>query len=91
MYARHAEMDAIKHLKIKNKKRLTLDLIVIRINNSGKLLLSMPCYNCIKQLRRLKNIKINKIHYSDENGNIISKRFVQLFNNSYKTKRFKNN
>lgn len=77
----HAEICAIKQVFnevmnlhsiktiIKNKKKLLTrySIVVLRVNNNGKLLNSKPCLHC---LNILKLTGLNKIYYSDSNGNI---------------------
>ena len=66
----HAEVDALFKYKNINKRKLNdkcIDIIVIRTNKNMKLINSKPCLNC---LNIIKKFKINKIYYSDENGNI---------------------
>lgn len=50
---------------IKDLKSLKLDVIVIRVNSLGNLVNSRPCYNCLKMM---KELGINKIYYSTEDG-----------------------
>lgn len=49
------------------------DLIVIRIGNgkNEQFKLSRPCNNCIDRMMTSKGLVINKVYYSDENGEII--------------------
>lgn len=65
----HAEIDALFKLKSSFNKKI--DIIIIRLSKYNKNILknSKPCVNCIFQLKKYKFI--NKIYYSDENGNIV--------------------
>ena len=65
----HAEMAAIKNAKnMRIKKKSTpLCMVVIRINKSGYLRFSKPCYNC---QHIMKTNGIEKCCYSTENGKI---------------------
>lgn len=70
----HAEIDALRKIRRFEKTR-RVDIVVIRVNRTGGLLLSQPCSNCIKKMRyfeRYKNCVIDKIRYSGEHGDIIS-------------------
>jgi hypothetical protein len=78
----HAEIDAMNkikyYIKCKIIKKTNMDLIVLRINKSGKLCQSAPCYHCTcflssKHIKKL--IKINKIYYSNQNETITSIKF----------------
>ena len=77
---RHSEVDAVQKLKpnsIKFKNNFKeLNLLVIRTNKQGSnLLLSKPCNNCIKYIKKyskLKGYKINKIYFIN-NLNQLSK------------------
>ena len=42
---------------------------MIRVNNSGNLCNSRPCYNC---LNMMKAVGIKRVHYSDDSGDIIT-------------------
>ena len=77
----HAEMHAIskvsrKHTdKVNKRNKQTYNLVVIRVSKSeGILGNSQICKNCIENIilaSKRTGIKIKKIYYSDENGNII--------------------
>jgi hypothetical protein len=54
--------------KDSKKKNTNVDLFVIRVNNEKQLRNARPCHNC---LTMMKCIGINRIFYSDNNGNII--------------------
>ena len=45
-----------------------MDILVIRINKSGVLLNSAPCFHCAKLLRYNKLVKIIRIYYSVSGG-----------------------
>ncbi len=72
----HAEMDAIDRLKNRvNKKPIKVDIMVIRVNNSGHLCSSQPCHKCVEYMKnqaRQKGYKIHRIYYSTSEGNIES-------------------
>ena len=75
----HAEMDAIDKLKQreKNKKLCKVDLIVIRVNNSGELCSSQPCHKCVNYMHTVavdKGYKIKYVYYSTAEGIIEKKR-----------------
>ena len=79
----HAELDAINKLKpLKNKKRLkSINLLVVRLNMSKQVIMSKPCQRCIMMLETFpmtKGYKVNKIYYSDDNGNIIRTNIQKL-------------
>jgi cytidine deaminase len=58
----HAEISCL--YKVPKKIRTKIILIVIRINNEGKLLNSDPCQNCRKVLNRKRII----VYYSNGNA-----------------------
>ncbi len=71
----HAEMDAIDKVKMreKNKKLYEVNIMVIRVNNSGNLCSSQPCEKCIEYMRTVaikKGYRIKKIYYSTSAGDI---------------------
>lgn len=74
----HAEHDAILKLPTlsrRNKRhKKQIDLVVVRASKTGCLGNSRPCYHCLLLLSSLppkKGYQINRIYYSNENGDII--------------------
>ena len=61
-----------------------MNLIVIRTNKSGNLCNSAPCNHCTECLINDKNIKIDKLYYSNENGRIECVKFNEWINNGDK-------
>ena len=66
-------MDAVNKLKPceKNNKLYKVNIIVIRVNNSGDLCSSQPCDKCMNYMKTVavyKGYKINKIYYSTSAG-----------------------
>ena len=84
----HAEKDVINRIsfkhknkkKIKNKKKY--NLIIIKVSRFQRNIgMSRPCEKCLIMLRRLElnsGIKINKIIYTNEDGNIIKTNLHKL-------------
>ena len=84
MKTRHAEVDVIEKIKplycgkrknkckkIKNLKKL--NMLVFRTNKKGEYLMNAkPCQNCLNYMNNIhkKGYKIQKIYYTNENGNI---------------------
>ena len=70
----HAEVDAVNRLKpLRNSKLCKVDLMVIRVNQSGSLANSMPCNNCANYMKTVavkKGYKIKNIYYSTAGGTI---------------------
>jgi cytidine deaminase len=69
----HAEVAAINNLH-KTKKKIKIDIIVIRINKSGNLCNSEPCLSCLKYMEKHlldRNYILKNIYYSDNNSNIV--------------------
>ena len=64
--------DLIRCKKIKNNK---VNLVVLRINKSGDLCESAPCYHCTKELFKNNLININKLYYSRTGGIITCVKF----------------
>ena len=72
----HAKVAAIDNL-LKTKKKIKIDIIVIRINKSGNLCNSEPCQSCLKYMKKHlldRNYILKNIYYSDNNSNIINKK-----------------
>lgn len=87
-------MDAIKHLpkKENKKKKININLIVIKVDLNGNLKNSKPCCKCIKFLDRIKNYKIKYVFYSGKHGSIECAKFKDLKNdpNKHISSRFRN-
>lgn len=93
-YGCHAEVSAMKRLPPnKSKKRKTINLLVIRVNNGGKLRNSKPCTKCIEKLGRIPGYKVKNVYYSNSCGNIVMEKFNSLANseNQHISSRFRNN
>jgi len=59
----HAEVCALNRSIIKPRK--TIDVYVVRINNTGSLMESRPCPKCILFLKKMG---IRKVYYSGSDG-----------------------
>lgn len=82
----HAEIDALHKINnmIRNKKikrRNKLNLIVLRINKSGNLCESAPCYHCSQELMH-QNICIDTLYFSTADGSIKSIKFTHWISRS---------
>jgi hypothetical protein len=72
-------MNAIDRLKTREKKKklFEINILVIRVNNSGNLCSSKPCSNCILYMKTIavkKGYKIKRIFYSTSSGTIVNER-----------------
>mgnify|MGYP001958755985 CR=1 FL=1 len=69
----HAEVDAVKKLKYSKTKK-KIDILIFRTNKYGDCLkMAKPCQNCITSIMKttkLKNYRLSKIHYTNEDGKI---------------------
>lgn len=85
---RHAEIDAMLKLPHRRKisKLTSISLVVIRMNKLNELKNSKPCYNCLMKLQKLYSFGYNlrNIYYSDENGQIVKKKYIDLLNEENK-------
>lgn len=73
----HAEVNAFKRIKYDGKIK-KIDLLVIRVNNSGRMTNSRPCYHCMKYMtHHLYRYKIRYIYYSTDDG-IVCHKFKDL-------------
>lgn len=75
-------MDALRKLNflIRNKrckKNAKMDLIVLRINKSGNLCESAPCFHCTKELSNVGIININNLYFSRAGGTITCIKFSE--------------
>lgn len=81
----HAEMDALKKLygliRVQKCKKQKMDLVVIRVNKSGNLCESAPCYHCTKELEKTKVVNINRLYFSRADGSITCVKFSEWVKN----------
>jgi len=60
------------------EKMIRIDLMVIRVSRGGGLGNSRPCSHCIKILAGNYKLKINRIHYTDTDGMLVSTTLSKL-------------
>lgn len=81
----HAEMDALHKLdnliRVRRCKKQKMDLVVIRVNRSGNLCESAPCYHCTKELSNSTVVTIKKIYFSRSDGTITCVKFLEWLKN----------
>ena len=81
----HAEMDALNKIKnllrCKKIKKNKMDLIVLRINKSGQLCESAPCFHCTKELSSNNIVQIDKLYFSRSDGTITCIKFSEWIKN----------
>lgn len=77
---RHSEENVI--FKLPKKIIKELDIIVIRINNNSKMIMSRPCTECKNKLIKFG---IKKVYYSNEQGNIVYE-YTNLMEKTYISK-----
>lgn len=75
----HAEQAAILSLKDWNKAK-NADILIVRINKSGKFSLAYPCPMCQSFL---KFLGINKVYFSNRDGDIEFVKAKKLNENDY--------
>ncbi len=68
-YSTHAEIDALSKLRF-DEDNDKINILVIRLNRSGKLMYSRPCEKCMGILRNCFNVR--KIFYSINDGMIMT-------------------
>ena len=75
----HAEMDVLNKTKelirCKKIKKNKMNLIVLRINKSGRLCESAPCFHCTKELASNNYVQIDKLYFSRSNETITCVKF----------------
>lgn len=78
----HAETDAINRLPVKKTKILEkVSLLVIKTNRNCELSNSAPCVHCLKSMSEKpsqKGYRIDKVYYSNGNGEIECKKLTDL-------------
>jgi cytidine deaminase len=81
----HSEVSAMKQLNMKSLYGKTINMLVIRSNNEGKLCSSQPCASCISYMTRMTKkykFKIGTIHYSNNGGTITKSSLFNLINHT---------
>ncbi len=78
----HAEKDMMRELCRMFKRRKfesirKVDILVIRVSNSGKLGMSRPCRECVNTLK-FSPIPIRRVYYSSKDGDIVFEKFLDL-------------
>jgi deoxycytidylate deaminase len=78
---KHAEMDALErlHKNPKMKKNIKLNMLVARIRSDHTFGMSRPCLLCTRAIMNSK-LRIKKIKYTDDMGNIITEDIKSLLN-----------
>lgn len=81
-YGMHAEMAALtkysRHSKIYKSKKTSTDLVVVKINRSGVMSCSKPCFMCIKMMMK-SNYNINYIYYSNDENTVVRTTVKELY------------
>ena len=67
---------------IQKCKKQKMDLVVIRVNKSGNLLESAPCFHCTRELQNSKVVTINKLYFSRWDGTITCIKFSEWLKKS---------
>lgn len=83
----HAEQNVIQNLKKEKNSNSNYTLVVFRFNKMGELAMSKPCQNCLKHIKKYKNI--GKIYYSVDNGFEVNTACNMDINECYKSSGFK--
>ena len=66
----------MKNASKKIRRCKKYNILVVRVNSSGKLCNSRPCNNCIQTMREIGII--DTVFYSDKDGNIVSEKLDQM-------------
>ncbi len=79
MIKTHAEIDALQKvismIRCKKIKKQKMNLLVLRVNKSGNLCESAPCYHCTMELQKNTHVIIDKLYYSRADGTITCIKF----------------
>ncbi len=62
----HAEIAVLNKCRFRGK----VSLVVLRLNSSGNLDSSKPCYHCLKSISQHRNIRVKNVYYSNSDGTI---------------------
>lgn len=80
----HAEVDAMNHLPYPKKRTkiiTNIDILIIKATTTGELRNSAPCVHCLKSMYimpRKLGYKINRVYYSNNNGEIECNKLIDL-------------
>lgn len=78
----HAEYATIEKLPDRrNKKFISVDILVIRFNKQAEMKMSKPCYLCLRAMERKalrSGYRINKVYYSNDEGQIVMQKLKDL-------------
>lgn len=84
----HAEISVFNKLKtIESKKCKKINILILKVSNTGLISNSKPCLKCIEAMTMLpitKGYMIRNVFYSDNNGNIIKNTLYNLVNDENK-------
>ncbi len=79
--SRHAEMEALRKLSRKmilyHQKKMNVNMYIIRIDENGMLQNSRPCKHCCIEMFKHKKIRINKLYFSNDQGEIECHNFIE--------------
>jgi cytidine deaminase len=96
-YMIHAEHDAIRKLPYNDKRRKSINILVLRFTKTNKLCMSRPCLQCLQYMLKIcpkKGYNVKNIYYSTNNGNIEKTKINKLmkenihYSKSYYQKNF---
>jgi hypothetical protein len=83
----HAERDAISNLppldRRKSRNLYSCNIFVARLTRTNKTGISKPCYECVRSmfvLPELKGYRIKHVYYTDKEDNIVRERLSHLVN-----------
>ena len=84
--SRHAEMEALHKFSRKmilyHQKKMSVNMYVIRIDSDGVMQNSTPCKHCCIEMFKHKKININKLYFSNEQGEIECHNFIKWYRNT---------
>jgi hypothetical protein len=85
-YYEHAEVSAIKKLPPNccKKRKIKIDILVIRVTKTGALCNSKPCFKCLEHMSKLRYYVVKNVYYSTSDGQIVMESFSKLYNEENK-------
>ena len=60
------------------KQAKVFDLFVIRFAKDGSRRISRPCELCIYYMKNQTNLKINKVYYFNDNGEMLCEKLYEM-------------
>jgi hypothetical protein len=79
--SKHAEMDALYKIRKLYETPKNVDMVVVKVNNSGALSESRPCFHCIEAMEKNKKFVIKYVYYTTKGGILVREKLATMKKN----------